>query len=338
MVIVSVCSCAFASGLTIGINSFDITELMIKSRTGTDLEKKYASRILPLMKNHHMLLVSLLLWNALAAEALPIYLDQLVPAAWVAIVVSVTLVLFVGEIIPAAILTGPRGLQLVYFLVPLVYLVEFLFFIVAFPIAKALDLMLGHDDGPQLYNHKELNTLIGLQHELGTTLQADEVNIIGGALKFRDMVVHNVMTPEKNVFMLPSSDRLNHKILAEIFKSGYSRIPVYGKDRNDIVGLLLTKDLIFVDADDETPIANFVRLFGRQPIVVWHDQKLGETLSLFKKGRSHMAIVRDVKDDWTGKDPVYEVVGIVTLEDIIEEIIGETLSSRLSAPPHCSTL
>lgn len=110
--------------------------------------------------------------------------------------------------------------------------------------------------------------------------------------------------------------------LSEIFKSGYSRIPVYGVDRHDIIGLILTKDLIFLDADvstgtariaasplfsslfshpnpsspsdpanpvhptqDETTISNFVRLFGRQPMVVWHDQKLGETLTLFRKGR-----------------------------------------------------
>ena len=142
--------------------------------------------------------------------------------------------------------------------------------------------------------------MMNIQQEEGGSLHEEEVNIIGGALKFRDMVVHDVMTPEKNVFMLSSSEKLNHKVLSEIFKSGYSRIPVYGSDRHDIVGLLLTKDLIFIDADDETPIANFVRLFGRQPAVVWHDQKLGETLSMFKKGRSHMAIVRNVNDTGPG--------------------------------------
>ena len=124
LVIICVVCCAFASGLTIGINSFDYTEMLIKARSGTDDQKRYAERILPVLKNHHLLLVSLLLWNALAAEALPIFLDALVPAQWVAIVVSVTLVLFVGEIIPAAILTGPRQLQIAYYLVPVVYLVE----------------------------------------------------------------------------------------------------------------------------------------------------------------------------------------------------------------------
>ena len=123
LVIICVTCCAFASGLTIGINSFDYTEMLIKTRSGTGNEKRYAERLLPVLKNHHLLLVSLLLWNAVAAEALPIFLDGLVTESWQAIVISVTLVLFVGEIIPAAILTGPRQLQIAYYLVPLVYLV-----------------------------------------------------------------------------------------------------------------------------------------------------------------------------------------------------------------------
>ena len=48
-----------------------------------------------------------------------------------------------------------------------------------------------------------------------------------------------------------------------IFKSGFSRIPVFGKDHNDVIGLLFTKDLIFIDPDDETPLKNFVQIFGR---------------------------------------------------------------------------
>jgi metal transporter CNNM len=69
---------------------------------------------------------------------------------------------------------------------------------------------------------------------------------------------------------------------------------VYDTDVNDIIGLILAKDLIFVDAEDETPVRNFIELFGRKPSVVWHDDKLGDTLSMFRHTRGHMAIVRDV--------------------------------------------
>jgi CBS domain containing-hemolysin-like protein len=54
---------------------------------------------------------------------------------------------------------------------------------------------------------------------------------------------------------------------------------------------------------DETPVRNFVELFGRKPAVVWHDDKLGETLSMFRQQRAHMALVRDVK----GEDVVSEI-------------------------------
>jgi len=80
----------------------------------------------------------------------------------------------------------------------------------------------------------------------------------------------------------------------EIFKSGYSRIPVFDKDRNDIIGLILAKDLIFVDPEDETSVEAFVDLFGRKPMVVWHDTSLGETLAMFRQEHAHLAIVRDV--------------------------------------------
>jgi hypothetical protein len=74
-------------------------------------------------------------------------------------------------------------------------------------------------------------------------------------------------------------------------------IPVYGTDSHDIVGLILTKDLIFIDPEDETPVKNFVHIFGRQLQYVWPTQSLGEVLKMFKQGHGHMAIVRDTVDD-----------------------------------------
>jgi hypothetical protein len=105
MVFVCILCAGFASGLTQGLLSLDFTEMKIKSRSGTPNEKKYANKLIPVIKRHHLLIVTLMLWNASATEALPIFLSGLVPE-YLAIVISVTLVLFVGEIIPAAILTG----------------------------------------------------------------------------------------------------------------------------------------------------------------------------------------------------------------------------------------
>ena len=105
LVFVCIICAGFASGLTQGLLSLDFTEMTIKSRSGTTEEKKHATKVIPVIRRHHLLLVTLMLWNATATEALPIFLSGLVPE-YLSIIISVTLVLIVGEIIPAAILTG----------------------------------------------------------------------------------------------------------------------------------------------------------------------------------------------------------------------------------------
>ena len=142
LVIVCIVCAGLASGLTQGLLSLDFTEMTIKSRSGTVDEKRYAAKVLPIISRHHLLLVSLMLWNAAATEALPIFLSALVPE-YLAIIISVTLVLFVGEIIPASILTGPNQLLIAANLTPMVYLVLLFFYPIAYPISCILDYLLG---------------------------------------------------------------------------------------------------------------------------------------------------------------------------------------------------
>uniref|UniRef100_A0A6T8MPS7 CNNM transmembrane domain-containing protein n=1 Tax=Proboscia inermis TaxID=420281 RepID=A0A6T8MPS7_9STRA len=97
---------ALAAGLTMGMMSIDPLLLKVKLRGGTELEKEQAKKIYPLIQNHHRLLVTLLLMNSLANEMLPLFLDNMLPR-FAAIILSVTLVLFFGEIIPSAVFTGP---------------------------------------------------------------------------------------------------------------------------------------------------------------------------------------------------------------------------------------
>lgn len=87
------------SGLTVGLLSIDMLELEIKEQIGSEEEKKSVKKIIPVLKKHHWLLVTLLFCNAMALEALPIFLDKLVPSHY-AILISVVAVLIVGEVIP----------------------------------------------------------------------------------------------------------------------------------------------------------------------------------------------------------------------------------------------
>lgn len=90
------------SGLTLGLMSMDIVELEVLKRSGSVQEQRHAERIIPVIKDAHFLLVTLLLCNAAAMEALPIFLDKLFSEI-VAVLISVTAVLLMGEVIPQAV-------------------------------------------------------------------------------------------------------------------------------------------------------------------------------------------------------------------------------------------
>lgn len=193
--------------------------MKVKSASGTPKEKEFSTKLLPIITQHHLLLVTLLLWNASAAEALPIFLNNLVPE-YVAIIISVTLVLIFGEVLPAAILTGPRQLEIAASLVPLVYIIFVIFFPVAYPMSKMLDIMIGHETGITVYNRQELATMMKLQHEEAMNthdpteklIQKEEVTIIEGALKFRDLRASDAMTYFDSIVMVSAAEKLTDRV------------------------------------------------------------------------------------------------------------------------------
>eukprot|EP00980_Cylindrotheca_fusiformis_P021521 scaffold8369_cov121-Cylindrotheca_fusiformis.AAC.2 len=158
---------ALAAGLTMGLLSLDPLMLLIKIRAGnTEAEKKQAASLLPIVKQHHLLLVTLLLLNSMANEALPLFLEALV-SPLVSVILSVTLVLFGGEIIPSAIFTGPNKIKLASQLTPLVRLVMLLLWPIAYPISKVLDHLLHDNEGEEVdaFNRRELSALVRIQYE-----------------------------------------------------------------------------------------------------------------------------------------------------------------------------
>ena len=150
-------SAATAAGLTMGLVGLDKDSVDIVLATKLEdcdtpeerqellEDKRYAERLKPVLSNHHFMLVTLLLLNSLANEALPIFLGALVPS-WMAILLSVCGVLMVGEILPSAVFTGPRQWEIASYFVPLVRVLQFLFSPIAWPMSKMLDIWLGHED------------------------------------------------------------------------------------------------------------------------------------------------------------------------------------------------
>lgn len=312
------------SGLTIGLFSLDPMKLamMLQSKTTTDVMRNQASKVMPILNDHHTLLVTLLLMNAVAMEALPIFLDALVPS-YVAIIISVIFVLFLGEIIPQAIF-AKNALSIGAKLSPMVRFLMWVLKPLNYPIAKLLDKLLGHSRHFH-YMRDELTALVELHGEnKGGTLHKETVDIMRSALEFREKKVKEVMTPISEVYMLSIKRVLDYATMEEIFKSGFSRIPVYDPcaldPKNSIVGLLIVKDLVLINSDNCMPLTTLIALYGRPVMKVFSDATLSDMLKMFKMGHSHMAIIQEVNSEGGG-DPFYENVGVATLEDIIEEII-----------------
>ena len=110
---ITLCLTLFAglmSGLTVGYLSVDDLSLELKTTTGTEQEKEYAAKVLPILSNRHWLLCTLLLMNSFANEAMPVFLDRIFNH-FTAVVISVTLLLVFGEVIPQALCTSPHQIQ-----------------------------------------------------------------------------------------------------------------------------------------------------------------------------------------------------------------------------------
>ncbi|KAI3760081.1 hypothetical protein L1987_50471 [Smallanthus sonchifolius] len=279
------------SGLTLGLMSLGVVEIEILHRSGTNREKKQAAAILSIVQKQHQLLVTLLLCNAAAMEALPIYLEKIFHPA-VAVALSVTFVLAFGEIIPQAISTR-YGLAVGANFVWLVRVLMIICYPVAYPVGKVLDALIGHND--TLFRRAQLKALVSIHSQeagKGGELTHDETTIISGALDLTEKTAEEAMTPIESTFSLDVNSKLNWEVFGKILAKGHSRVPVYSGNRKHIIGLLLVKSLLTVRPETETPVSDVsIRKIPRVPA----NMPLYDILNEFQKGSSHMAAVVKVK-------------------------------------------
>ncbi|GJQ83318.1 hypothetical protein Trydic_g15956 [Trypoxylus dichotomus] len=314
---------ALFSGLNLGLMSMDMTELKILCNTGTPTEKKYAKKIRPIRKHGNYLLCSILLGNVLVNSIFTILLDGLTSGLIAVIFSTIAIVLF-GEITPQAVCSR-HGLAVGANTINITKVVMVLTAPLAYPVSKILDWILGEEIG-NVYNRERLKELVKIQYKNNVTtgendLDRDEVNIISGALELRRKTVAEVMTRIEDAFMLDYDAVLDFETVSEIMKSGYSRIPVYEGDRKKIITTLYIKDLAFVDPDDNTPLKTLCQFYQNPCNFVFEDVTLDVMFKEFKEGnKGHMAFVHRVNNEGEG-DPFYETIGLITLEDVIEELI-----------------
>jgi len=188
---------------------------------------------------------------------------------------------------------------------------------IAWPTAKLLDWALGEDHGT-VYKKSGLKTLVTLHQSLGEVsdrLNEDEVTIISAVLDLKEKPVDSVMTPMDDVFIMSEETVLDEKTMNQILSEGYSRIPIHAPSNpNNFIGMLLVKILITYDPEDCMKVSDFplATLPETRP-----ETSCLDIVNFFQEGKSHMVLVSEYPGEDRG------ALGVVTLEDVIEELIGE---------------
>lgn len=146
-------------------------------------------------------------------------------------------------------------------------------------------------------------------------LDSDALTMMEGVLQVAEMRVRDVMIPRSQMVILQQDWPLQ-KVLSEVIKSGHSRFPVIDDDRDDVIGILIVKDLLRYFADGITKSGRDLHLRDilRPAKFIPESKRLNSLLKEFRSTRLHMAIV---VDEYGG------VSGLITIEDVLEQIVGE---------------
>ena len=166
------------------------------------------------------------------------------------------------------------------------------------------------DVNESFITQEELKTMVGVSEEEGV-LEEEEKEMIFNVFEFGDLQVKDVMIQRVDIVAV-NVDVTYDEILDVIKQEQFSRIPVYNETIDDIVGVLNIKDLLFISDEDKK---NFdIKKFMRDPFYTFEFKKVMELFAEMKKSRNHISIVLD---EYGG------TVGIATIEDLVEEVVGE---------------
>ena len=163
---------------------------------------------------------------------------------------------------------------------------------------------------PEPQDRQELLSVLRDAGERGL-VDGDALSMIEGVLEVSDLQVRDIMVPRAQMVFIRRDQRAE-RILPGVIESGHSRFPVMDEDRDDIVGILLAKDLLRLIAEKRERFD--IREYMRPALFVPESKRLNVLLREFRRNRNHMAIV---VDEYGG------VSGLVTIEDVIEQIVGE---------------
>ena len=233
----------------------------------------------------------------------------------ITILLSIFILLF-GELIPKRIaMVNPEKIALA--LIPMVNFIYIIFrpivVILSFTTNLILKLLgISRTLTEQQVSEEEIKANIYMGTKQGL-LEDEDSKMIMSIFDFDDEIVSKIMVPRNETYMININD-LDKETLKETVSVGYSRIPVYEDREDNVIGMLYIKDLLKYSLEDmEFPLEK-VREILRKPFIVPESKKINKLLKEMQKTKKHIAIVTD---EFGG------VIGIATIEDIVEEIVGD---------------
>ena len=271
----------------------------------------------------HRLLSTILIGNNLvnvgaAALATAIMIELVTSnAVGIATGIMTTLILIFGEIIPKSIATRNNILIAKLVIMPL-YWLSILFAPIIF-LLNFIPRLTRKIQRKSRVTEEELMTFVEVVEEEGG-IEEEEKELIHNIFEFDDTSASEIMTPRADMFVINVDEELN---VEKIIRSGFSRIPVIEEDIDDVIGILNIKDLFMHQVTStKQPDARSVM---SEPYFVPENKKLDHLLQEFKRRKQHIAIVVDEHGG---------VSGLITLEDALEEIVGEIIDETDKVEPH----
>ena len=304
---------AFFSGSETALSSFN----RIRMRNRAESGDKGAALALKIADDYDKTISTILIGNNIvnmASSSLgTVMAVAIVGQQWgptVSTVVMTLLVLIFGEILPKS-LAKEHAEAIAIRVAGIIDLLRKLFtpLVLFFVLLKKLAFgRKAADDQPSV-TEDELKTIIDTVEEEGV-LDSQETDIIQSVIDFDDITVQEILIPRVDMLAVDVNDPVD-QIIATVLANSYTRIPVYENDIDHIIGMLHTRDLFECLARSK-PID--VRAMCRELPFVYRTKRINDLMAEFRREKQHMAIVTD---DYGG------TLGLVTLEDVLEELVGE---------------
>lgn len=297
---------ALCSGLNVALLTLRVDDLRRKAKLGD----KHAKTALAIRRKVHFYLAGILLANVAFASATSVVLNSLL-SGFLAVVVSTLALVIFAEITPQAFAIR-HAKDAVAFFAPAIRIVSYIGYPITRPIELLLDRMVGKSH-TVLHTRHELSLLIADHLNEPSELDENEVEIVQSTLKLSETRVKDVMTPISHVYHISNTTRVGQNKFEEMKNSHYSRIPIFNKNHTRGTHYIYMKDLHDYDFDEKTYELN--ELPRHRAKKVGSMTALDTLFQQFIASKKHMMFVE--KDN--------KLVGIITIEDLIEAVIGHEI-------------